>query len=143
MGYAMKLDTNGSRPKAIKLVINEGLVDYIAMDIKTDPLSNPPAIVKNYDPIQTLESIETIMDSGIPYEFRTTCIKPIVGEQNIENIARTIRGAELYALQRFRDDNGILDPRFFSKTGAGHSKEELRKLKAIAEPWVKKCVVRY
>jgi len=142
MGYPIKLDTNGSRPKAIKLIINEGLVDYIAMDIKTDPLSYPPAIVKNYDPSQTLESIETVMDSGIPYEFRTTCINPIVDEQNIKNIARTIRGAELYALQRFRNHNGVLNPRFFAKTGTGHRKDELRKLKAIAEPWVKECIVR-
>ena len=143
IGYPIKLDTNGSRPKAIKLIIDEGLVDYIAMDIKTDPLSYPPAIVKNYDPSQTLASIETIMGSGIPYEFRTTCIKPIVDGQSIKNIARTIRGSNLYALQRFRDDNKVLSPAFFAKTGAGHSKKELRKLKAIAEPWVKKCIVRF
>lgn len=143
IGYPIKLDTNGSRPKAIKSLIDEGLVDYVAMDIKTDPLRYPPAIAKDYDPGQTLVSIETIMDSGIPYEFRTTCIKPIVDEQSIKNIARTIRGAELYALQRFRDDNGVLDPAFFAKTGVGHSKDELRKLKAIADPWVKKCIVRF
>ena len=113
------------------------------MDVKTDPLSYPPAIAKEYDPGQILTSIETIMGSGISYEFRTTCIKPIVDKQSIKNIARTIKGAELYALQRFRDDNGVLDPQFFAKTDAGHSKDELRKLKAIAEPWVKKCIVRF
>ena len=143
MGFLIKLDTNGSRPKTIKSLIDEGLVDYIAMDVKTDPLSYPPAIAKEYDPGQTLASIETIMGSGIPYEFRTTCVKPIVDEQSIKNIARTIKGAELYALQRFRGDNGVLDPRFFAKTGTGHSKDELGKLKAIAEPWVNKCIVRF
>ena len=143
MGYSIKLDTNGSRPKAIKLIIDEELVDYIAMDVKTDPLRYPPAIAKDYDPDQTLASIETIIGSGIPYEFRTTCIEPIVDEQSIKNIAKTIKGAELYVLQRFRDDNGVLNPRFFAKTGAGHSKDELRKLKVIAEPWVKKCIVRF
>jgi len=143
IGYPIKLDTNGSRSKTIKLIIDEGLVDYIAMDIKTDPLRYPPAIAKDYDPSHTLASIETIMGSGILYEFRTTCVKPIVDEQNIQDIARSIKGAELYALQGFRDDNGVLDPRFFAKTGAGHSKDELRKLKVIAEPWVKKCIVRF
>jgi pyruvate formate lyase activating enzyme len=143
MGYPIKLDTNGSRPNAIKLLIDEGLVDYVAMDIKTDPLRYPPAIAKDYDPSHTLASIETIMGSGIPYEFRTTCIKPIVDGQSIKNIARTIRGSKLYALQRFRDDNKVLSPAFFAKTGVGHSKDELRKLKVIAEPWVKKCIVRF
>ena len=143
MGFLIKLDTNGSRPKTIKSLIDEGLVDYIAMDVKTDPLRYPPVISKDYDPGQTLASIETIMGSGIPYEFRTTCIKPIVDGQSIKNIARTIRGSNLYALQRFRDDNKVLSPAFFAKTGAGHSKKELKKLKAIAEPWVKKCIVRF
>ena len=143
IGYPIKLDTNGSRPKAIKSLIDKGLVDYFAMDVKTDPHRYPPAIAKEYDPGQTLASIETIMGSGIPYEFRTTCIKPIVDEGSMENVVRTIKGAELYALQRFRDDNGVLDPRFFAKTGAGHSKKELGRLKAIAEPWVKKCIVRF
>ena len=143
MGYLIKLDTNGSRSKAIKFIIDEGLVDYIAMDIKSDPLQYPPAITKYYDPGQTIASIEMIMGSGIPYEFRTTCVKPIVNEKNIKDIVRTIKGAELYALQRFRDDNGVLNPRFFAKTGAAHSKDELRKLKAISEPWVKKCIVRF
>jgi len=143
MGYPIKLDTNGSRPKAIKSLIDKGLVDYFAMDVKTDPHRYPPAISKEYDPGQTLASIETIMGSGIPYEFRTTCVKPIVDDQSIENIARIIDGADLYVLQRFHDSNGVLNPRFFAKTGTGHRKDELRKLKAIAEPWVKECIVRY
>lgn len=142
MGYLIKLDTNGSKPKTIKFIIDEGLADYIAMDIKSDPLRYPPAIAKIYDPAQILASIETIMGSGIAYEFRTTCIKPIVDEKSIINIVKTIKGAKLYALQRFRDDNGVLYPRFFTQTGAGHSKDELGKLKAAAEPWVKKCIVR-
>ena len=143
MGYLVKLDTNGSRPKAIEILIGEGLVDYIAMDVKTDPLRYPPAIAKEYDPGQILSSIEIIMGSGIPYEFRTTCTKPVVNEQSTINVLRAIKGAELYALQRFRYDNRVLNPRFFAKTGAGHSRDELLKLKAIADLWVQKCIVRF
>ncbi len=142
IGYLIKLDTNGSRPEVIKRMIDEGLVDYIAMDVKTDPLRYPSTIAKEYDPDQTLASIENIMGSGIPYEFRTTCIKPIVDEQSMKNVVRTIKGAELYALQRFHN-NGVLNPLFFAKTGAGHDKDELLKLKAIADPWVQKCIVRF
>jgi len=102
IGYPLKLDTNGSRPQVIKRLIDEGLVDYIAMDIKTDPLHYSPMIVKNYNPGHILTSIKTIMEKAKTYEFRTTCVKSIVAEQNIENIAKTIRGAALYVLQRFR-----------------------------------------
>jgi pyruvate formate lyase activating enzyme len=141
-GLSAQAGHEWQQTKTIKSIIDEGLVDYIAMDIKTDPLRYPPAIAKIYDPAQILASIETIMESGIPYEFRTTCIKPIVDEKSIINIVKTIKGAELYALQRFRDDNGVLYPRFFAKKGAGHSKDELGKLKGVAEQCVKKCIVR-
>jgi pyruvate formate lyase activating enzyme len=143
LDYPVKLDTNGTRPRMIKHLIDEGLTDYIAMDIKADPFDFPPSIARNYDPHSVLSSIEIIRDSGLPYEFRTTCVKPIVNERIIRNILRTIKGAELYALQRFRTDHGVLEPRFFAKTGAGQNKDELRKLKAIADPWVQKCIVRF
>jgi len=142
MGYLVKLDTNGSRPKAIKLLIDEGLIDYIAMDIKSDPLRYPQAITADYNPSEILLSIQTIMGSRTPYEFRTTCIKPVVDKTSIENIAGTIKGAELYVLQQFHRADEILNPQFLKKTGAIYDKDELRQLKTIAEKWVKKCVVR-
>ena len=143
LGYLIKLNTNGTRPRMIRLLIDEGLTDYIAMDIKADPFDYPPSIARNYDPHSVLSSIEILWDSGLPYEFRTTCAKPIVNEKCIRNILATINGAELYVLQRFRTDHGVLEPRFFANTGAEDTKDELGKLKAIAEPWVKKCIVRF
>ena len=142
MGYLVKLDTNGSRPTAIKLLIDEGLVDYVAMDIKSDPLRYPLFIAKDYDPSEIPSSIQTIMFSRTPYEFRTTCIKPIVDKTSIENIAKTIKGAKLYVLQQFHMADEILNPQFLKKTGAIYEKEELKQLKTIAGKWVKKCVVR-
>jgi len=142
MDYVVKLDTNGSNPKTIKHLIDEGLVDYVAMDIKSDPFHYPPFIAKDYDPNQILLSIETIMGSGTPYEFRTTCVKPIVDEQGIENIAKIIKGAERHVLQRFHHENGVLNPLFFKKNGGGHNEDQLKKLKSIAEPLVTKCVLR-
>ena len=142
IGYLVKLDTNGSRPTAIKLLIDEGLVDYVAMDIKSDPLRYPLFIAKDYDPSEILSSIQTIIDSRTPYEFRTTCIKPIVDIISIKNIAKTIKGADLYVLQQFNRADKIFNPQFLKKTGAIYNKEELRQLKTIAGKWVKKCVVR-
>jgi pyruvate formate lyase activating enzyme len=141
MGYPIKLDTNGSRPQVIRQLVDEGLIDYIAMDIKTDPFQYSPFIKKDCNPDDILTSIQIIMESYLDYEFRTTCAKPIVDEKSIENIARIINGATLYALQRFRHRE-VLHPEFFQETGAGYGEDELIYLKSIAEPCVKECIIR-
>jgi pyruvate formate lyase activating enzyme len=141
MGYPVKLDTNGSRPRVIKQLIDEGLVDYIAMDLKTDPTKYATYIKRNCDITSILSSIQVIMESAIAYEFRTTCVKPIVTAQIIENICRLIQGAAVYALQRFHKSE-MLNPEFFRETNYEYTDDELIQLKAVAEPWVKQCIVR-
>jgi pyruvate formate lyase activating enzyme len=81
------------------------------------------------------------MESAIAYEFRTTCVKPIVTAQVIENICRLIQGAAVYALQRFHKSE-MLNPEFFRETNYEYTDDELLQLKAVAEPWVKQCIVR-
>jgi len=141
MGYPVKLDTNGSRPEVVRRLINEGLVDYIAMDIKTDPFHYSPLLVRFYEPDSILSSIKIIMESAVAYEFRTTCVKPIVDLHVTKKIARNIQGAKLYILQLFHNGR-ILHPEFFEKTEAGYDETELQLLRSIAEPWVEKCIVR-
>ena len=141
MGYPIKLDTNGSRPEVIKSLIDGGLVDYIAMDIKTDPFQYVPFIKKDCNPDHILTSIGLIMNSSLDYEFRTTCVKRIVDEEGIEHIAMLIDGATSYVLQRFRPSS-VLHPEFFQETGGDYDEEDLMSLKSIAEPWVNECVVR-
>ena len=141
MGYPLKLDTNGSRPQAVKELVDEGLVDYIAMDIKTDPFHYSPFIKKDFNPQSILSSIKIIMNSALPYEFRTTCVKPIVGAGTVEIIAKIIKGAMLYALQRFNHTE-VLHPEFFKDARNLYNDDELKTLKVLAAPWVKKCIVR-
>jgi pyruvate formate lyase activating enzyme len=141
MGYPVKLDTNGSRPQVIKRLISEGLVDYIAMDLKTDPVQYATYIQSNCNVKAIFASIDVIMNSAIAYEFRTTCVKPIVAVQTIENISRLIEGARLYALQRFHQSE-VLQPEFFKEAGYEYDDEELEQLKAVAEGWVKTCILR-
>jgi pyruvate formate lyase activating enzyme len=141
MGYPVKLDTNGSRPLVIERLIAEGLVDYIAMDLKTDPNHYVTYIQSNCDIKAILTSIEMIMNSGVDYEFRTTCVKPIVTAQTIENISRLIKGADRYALQRFHKSE-MLHPEFFSEINYEYSDAEMDQLRKIAEPYVKNCLVR-
>lgn len=142
MGYPVKLDTNGSRPKIIKKLIDSGLIDYLAMDIKTDPADYSPLIKKEINCTQLLSSIRLIMESNIPYEFKTTCIRPLINEEVIERIAHMIQGARLYALQKFRNSSDVLQPDFFSKEQRGFSDDELNGFRLIADKWVGKCILR-
>jgi pyruvate formate lyase activating enzyme len=141
LGYSLKLDTNGSRPRVLARLIAEGLVDYVAMDLKTDPLLYTRYIKRDCSPDPIVASIRTIMNSGIDYEFRTTCVKPIVTPGTIENICRLIQGARLYALQRFCSRR-VLHPEFFREKNHEYSDDELGQLKALAEARVDRCIIR-
>ena len=141
LGYSVKLDTNGSRPRELKKLIKKGLVDYVAMDIKTDTLNYAPSIKNDCNPEDLLSSIHAIMESAPVYEFRTTCVKEFVDERIIEGIAKVIKGARRYVLQKFHRTK-LLNPEFFRKSDIGHNQEEILSLKSIAEPWVKECLVR-
>lgn len=142
MGFPVKLDTNGSRPGVLERLIEDGLVDYIAMDIKTDPLDYGSLAGNDVTGIDILTSIRTIMEKAPDYEFRTTCVKPFIDASVIERIAQHIEGAKLYALQPFQKKE-VLDPEFF-QGGAPRqfSKENLLSFREIASPWVLKCLVR-
>ncbi len=140
-GFPVKLDTNGSRPKVLARLIDAKLVDTVAMDLKTDPVLYESYIRADCGPDPILESIRILMASGIDYEFRTTCVKPIVTLETVENISRLIQGARLYALQRFRS-NDVLHPEFFGGVENEYSNEELQQLWDAANPRVSKCILR-
>jgi pyruvate formate lyase activating enzyme len=141
MGYPIKLDTNGSRPDVIKKLIDEGMIDYVAMDIKTDPYEYAPIIQKECNPDHILSSIKIIMESPLTYEFRTTCVKPLVDTNVVEKISLSINGAMLYVLQQFQD-NKVLNPEFFREKERRYRYDELLNFKSIAQLRVKRCVVR-
>jgi pyruvate formate lyase activating enzyme len=141
LGYSVKLDTNGSRPKDLKRLLEHGLVDYVAMDIKTEPAKYHQLIRGDFNTDDLLSSIVTIMDTAPDYEFRTTCARGFVDERVIENISRLIKGANLYALQSFNPTE-ILHPEFFDEKESGLDRMDMDRLKSIAEPWVKECTIR-
>jgi len=140
-GYPVKLDTNGSRPHVIRELIEESLIDFVAMDIKADPDRYPPQLTDTFNRTKLLASIRIIMDAAPDYEFRTTCAKPFVKPQSIEKIAKTIKGATLYTLQQVQDRR-TLNPSLFEGAKAIYTGDELLHLKVIAEQWVKKCLIR-
>ena len=141
MGYLVKLDTNGSHPKVLNQLIQNGLIDFIAMDIKTDPADYPRQISPQDCTESIRQSIALIMDCGLPYEFRTTCVPPFVDESILEKILRSIAGARCYALQLFKPKN-ILSPDFFRGLASPYSREDLNRFQTMAAPWVQSCIIR-
>ena len=114
-GVGVKLDTNGSFPEMLAGLISDGLVDYVAMDVKAPLEPAPYRLASGNDQHNLLdrvrESIEIIRESGAPHEFRTTVVPMIHGPGEIERIAEYLRGEERYILQYFSPRETI-DPRF-------------------------------
>ncbi|MGD9976193.1 MAG: anaerobic ribonucleoside-triphosphate reductase activating protein [Desulfatirhabdiaceae bacterium] len=140
-GFPVKLDTNGSRPAVLKNLIENRLIDYVAMDIKTDPDRYAPVFHKTNHADRIMGSIQAILDSGLPHEFRTTCVKPIIDESVMETIARLIGGADRYILQNFHS-NRVLNPEFFSGGAGGFTESEMQNLLKIAEKHVRQVSIR-
>jgi pyruvate formate lyase activating enzyme len=101
MGFAVKLDTNGSLPDVLRNLLKEKLLDYIAMDIKA-PLSKYENIAQVPLEINFIEeSVRIILKAKIEHEFRTTVVQSLLTEGDILNIAGLIIGARRYTLQKF------------------------------------------
>ena len=139
MGFAVKLDTNGSQPQVIKALLAEGLLDYIAMDIKA-PLEKYEKIVNvpvNSESIK--ESIKIILHSKNPYEFRTTVVQSQLDEKEILNIAKLISGAHHYVLQNFVPAK-TLDKIFLKEKS--HPDEIFQKIKKRLEHEISVVTIR-
>lgn len=141
LGYTVKLDTNGSVPEVLQTLIRENLIDYVAMDVKTDPDHYAPSLCRQNPAAAIKASIQLIMASGLPYEFRTTCFRPLVNAETMASIGGLIKGAETYAIQKFCAKE-TLDPDAGSSRDHIFDDNELLGLKAIVEPMVECCFVR-
>lgn len=111
LGYLVKLDTNGSSPKMIKKLIEDKLIDYVAMDVKL-PKNKYPKIFKGGVKIENIEkSIKILKEGKIDYEFRTTVVPTILDKEDIIKIAYWLSSAQKYYLQNFRPEKTV-DPKF-------------------------------
>ena len=109
LGYSVKLDTNGTNPKMVKSLVQNGLIDYLAMDIKNDRESYAKIIgFDSYDTKNVEETVEFLLNGDFPYEFRTTLIKQFHTAENITKIGGWIKGANKYFLQKFKDSDSCI-----------------------------------
>ena len=139
LGYLVKLDTNGSNPKMIKKLIEDKLIDYVAMDVKL-PKNKYPKIFKGGVKIENIEeSIKILKEGKIDYEFRTTVVPTILDKEDIIKIAKWLSPAKKYYLQNFRAEKTI-DPKF-EKIKPYPDKYLLEIQKTVA-PFFEICEVR-
>lgn len=110
LGYRIKLDTNGTSPKLLASLLQDGLVDYIALDVKSAPHKYPLVAGAALNPALVAESA-ALLKGAVPYELRTTAVPNLVELSDIEAICRWIGPVPRYALQQFRPGK-TLDPQF-------------------------------
>jgi len=139
-GLSIKLDTNGYNTDMLMEILERGLVDYIAMDIKTSPEKYHIASGRRIDTDRILNSVHTIIESPIEYEFRTTCVPGLVERRDIESIAHLIQGAKQYYLQQFRPCEPMLDPSYMRLSP--YSKGKLEEFRVLAQEYVKVVDIR-
>lgn len=109
LGYAVKLDTNGSFPHKLKELVDEGLIDYIAMDIKNSMEKYTVTAGSGENILQNVEeSIDFLLGCGVDYEFRTTVVKEFHDIKDIAKASERIKGAKRYYLQYFEDSGGLI-----------------------------------
>jgi pyruvate formate lyase activating enzyme len=144
LGLSVKVDTNGTNPDMTRKLIDNGFIDYVAMDIKAPLIENDysrasgvnmKALLKNVE-----ETISTLLVSGVEYEFRTTLVPTLHKARDIEKICEKIKGCRKYALQNFKADVEIIDPTF--QNLKPFSKREVESFLRAAKTLIPNTVLR-
>ena len=126
LGLQVKLDTNGCSPDKLLALIDKGLVDYVAMDIKNSPERYGETVgVPTLDLAPIEESKKLLLSGRVDYEFRTTVVRELHTEESLLSAARWIEGARVWYLQSFVDSGDTI--------GAGFSAHERDFMKMVAE----------
>jgi pyruvate formate lyase activating enzyme len=122
LDYCVKLDTNGQGTVALKRLVQRGLLDFVAMDIKGSLQNYSKAVgIENFDTSQVEESADFLLSGTIPYELRTTVVRELHETQDFHLIGQRFKGAKKYVLQSFKDSEAVL------KKGLGaYSKNEMK-----------------
>lgn len=108
MGFSVKLDTNGTFPELLESIIKDGLADYVAMDIKNSADKYNLTCGREVNMRNILKSVELLKCGKADYEFRTTVVRQLHDEEDIESIAKWLSGAKVWYLQQFVDSGDLI-----------------------------------
>jgi pyruvate formate lyase activating enzyme len=138
LGFDVKLDTNGSFPERLESIIENGDIDYIAMDIKSAPTKYDKTVGTKISVSKIEKSIDLIMTSGIDYEFRTTVCHPLHEVADFEKIGEMIKGAKRYFIQNYKKTKQIDEESDFQS----FSDKEIKEAKKIMLKYVSEVGTR-
>ncbi|MBP5466953.1 MAG: anaerobic ribonucleoside-triphosphate reductase activating protein [Clostridia bacterium] len=138
IGYSVKVDTNGTNPEMVKLLVKEGLADYFAVDIKNDKENYAEIIgFKAFDTSKVEKTVEFLLSGKTRYEFRTTLIAEYHKAENIKRIAEWIKGADKYFMQKFKSGENCI-----SQNLSPVPTETAEKFAETVRPYVKRVDLR-
>lgn len=138
LGYAVKLDTNGSFPEKLIHLVEHGLVDYVAMDIKNS--KETYGITSGVDALNLAlieQSVSYLKEGHVPYEFRTTVTKQFHSKEEFEQIGQWLQGTEKYFLQNFVDSGDLI-----GKKVSGCSEKEMKEFLATVQKYIPSAKLR-
>lgn len=140
MGFLVKIDTNGTNPAMVKELINNRLVDYIAMDIKSplEKYDKVAGVKVDKDKIQ--ESINTLKGSNIDSELRLTCVPTLHSKEDIKKIGEWLKGNKKMFIQQFQPKEKMIDVSLLNVNP--FSKEELEEFKGILSKYIERVEIR-
>ena len=136
-GFEVKLDTNGTNPEMLSSLISDGLIDYVAMDIKNSPekYALTTGVNSNFNAVR--ESAALLMQGRVDFEFRTTLAKELHSAEDMEIIGKWLSGSEKYCLQTYRDEGDLLVGGF-----TAFSPEETKELLAVLKGYIPSAEIR-
>ena len=138
LGYQIKLDTNGSFPGKLKSIIDKGLCDYVAMDIKNSKERYPETIgIDKFDISLMEKSVDILMSSDVEFELRTTVTKNFHTIKDIENIGEWVKGVTNFYLQNFVDSGNLIDSNV-----EGVSREEMQEMLVAIRKYIPTAEIR-
>ncbi len=138
LGFAVKLDTNGTAPAMLRTILEQGLADYVAMDVKAgrDNYSAATGTLRP-DLAAVEESAALLMAGGTDHEFRTTVVREIHSDADFLDIARWLRGEKKYFLQAFKDSGDLIRGEC-----SGCSREEMEHFLSLVTPEIPGAEIR-
>ena len=138
LGFAVKLDTNGCFPKILANILDRGLVDYVAMDIKNSPEKYPETVgIPGFDTAPVEESVRLLAGSGVDHEFRTTLVREFHTAEDLTAIGRWLPRNARYFLQAFVDSGNLIGQGYH-----GFAAQEMRDLAALVRPLLPRTELR-
>ena len=139
IGFAVKLDTNGSFPEKLSSLLEKGLLDYVAMDIKTSKERYSEVCgVQNEKLLENVQkSVEILKSSSVPHEFRTTTARELQTKEDFEKIGRWLSGEKRYFIQQYEASGELVGDEM-----TPYEKEELTEFANVMKNFVENVEIR-